>query len=149
MSRLPTPDRGQPIDVPYIYQIATAINSLADQIDASAERYTTIYNRETRGPQDLRTSNARFVAYTEEIFAQTEVIAGQLQEFSISIEGFKFPPVVTATPFNSAPGASTASNDVFVVLTSISNSEIRGFVRFNSAGLVSISVNVIAIGVPE
>jgi hypothetical protein len=64
------------------------------------------------------------------------------------MEGFKFPPVVTATPFNSAPGASTASNDVFAVITSVTNSEIRGFVRFNSGGLVSVSINVIAIGIP-
>jgi hypothetical protein len=147
MSRLPTPDRGQPIDVPYLYQVATAINSLADQIDASAERYTTIFNRET-GPQDLRTSNARFFASSQELFSQTEVTSGQLKEFTFTMEGFKFPPVVTATPFNSAPGASTASNDVFAVITSVTNSEIRGFVRFNSGGLVSVSVNVIAIGIP-
>jgi hypothetical protein len=148
MSRLPTPDRGQPIDVPYLYQVATAINSLADQIDASAERFTTIYTRDS-GPQDLRTSNTRFFASTEEIFSQTEVTAGELKEFSFTIEGFKFPPIAVATPFNSVPGSSTASNDVTAIITSITNSEIRGFLRFNSAGLVSVSVNVIAIGVPQ
>lgn len=148
MSRLPTPDRGQPIDVPYLYQVATAINSLADQIDASAERYTTVYTRES-GPQDLRTSNTRFFASTQELFSQSEVTAGQLKEFSFTIEGFKFPPIAVVTPFNSVPGSSTASNDVLAVITSITNSEIRGFVRFNSAGLVSVSVNVMAIGVPQ
>lgn len=148
MSRLPTPDRGQPIDVPYLYQIATAINTLSDQIDASAERYTTIYNRESQ-KQDLRTSNTRFFASTQELFSQTEVRAGELKEFIFQIEGFRFPPVAVATPFNSVPGSSTTSNDVLIVLTSITNSEIRGFARFNSAGNVSMSVNVLAIGVPD
>jgi hypothetical protein len=73
MSRLPTPDRGQPIDVPYLYQVATAINSLADQIDASAERYTTIFNRET-GPQDLRTSNARFLLLAKSFFLRQKLL---------------------------------------------------------------------------
>jgi hypothetical protein len=146
MSRLPTPDRGQPIDVPYLYQVATAINSLADQIDASAERFTTVFT--DNGKQDLRTSNTRFYAATQEIYSQTEVRAGDLKDFFFQIEGFAFPPIVTATPFNSIPGSSTSSNDVLVVLTSVTNSEIRGFIRFNSSGNVSISVNVIAIGVP-
>jgi len=149
MSRLPTPDRGQPIDVPYLYQVATAINSLADQIDASAERYTTVYNRELAAPQDLRTSSTRIYAFSQELFSQTEVTAGELKEFTFSLEGFKFPPIAVATPFNSSPGSSTASNDVLAIITSITNSEIRGFVRFNSGGLVSISINVIAIGVPQ
>jgi hypothetical protein len=148
MSRLPTPDRGQPIDVPYLYQVATAINSLADQIDASAERYTTIYNRESQ-KQDLRTSNTRFFASTQELYSQTEVRAGDLKEFVFQLEGFRFPPIAVATPFNSVPGSSTASNDALAVITSITNSEVRGFVRFNSAGNVSLSINIIAIGIPD
>jgi len=145
MSRLPTPDRGQPIDVPYLYQIATAVNSLADQIDASSERYTTIYTDESN-KQDLRTSDTRFFASSRIIYSQTEVRAGELKDFSFQISGFKFPPVVTVTPVNT--GTSSASNDVLAVITSITTSEIRGFIRFNSQGNVSISVNVIAIGVP-
>ena len=146
MSRLPTPDRGQPIDVPYLYQIATAINSLSDQIDASAERYTTIYTRDAQ-KQDLRTSNTRVFASVQELYSQTEVRAGDLKEFFFQIDGFKFAPIATITPVNI--GTSSASNDVLAVITSITASEIRGFVRFNSAGIVSISVNVIAIGVPQ
>jgi len=145
MSRLPTPDRGQPIDVPYLYQVATAVNSLADQIDASSERYTTVYTDESN-KQDLRTSDTRFFASSRIIYSQTEVRAGELKDFSFQISGFKFPPVVTATPVNT--GTSSASNDVLAVITSITTSEIRGFIRFNSQGSVSISVNVIAIGVP-
>lgn len=146
MSRLPTPDRGQPIDVPYLYQIATAVNSLSDQIDASSERYTTIYTRDGQ-KQDLRTSGTRFFASVQEIYSQTEVTTGDLKEFFFQLDGFKFAPIATVTPVNT--GTSSASNDVLVVITSITASEIRGFIRFNSAGIASISVNVIAIGVPQ
>jgi hypothetical protein len=146
MSRLPTPDRGQPIDVPYLYQIATAVNSLADQIDASSEKNTRISTDSSSIPQDLRTSDAKFFAGVRIIYSQTEVRAGDLKDFVFQISGFKFPPVATVTPVNT--GTSSASNDVLVVITSITASEIRGFVRFNSAGNISVSVNVIAIGIP-
>jgi hypothetical protein len=145
MSRLPTPDRGQPIDVPYLYQIATAVNSLADQIDASSSRYTTVSTIDNQ-TQDLKTSDTKFFATTRIIYSQTDVKTGDLKDFAFQISGFKFPPIATVTPVNT--GTSTASNDVLAVITSTTTSEIRGFVRFNSPGNVSISVNLIAIGIP-
>ena len=146
MARIPTPDRGQPIDVPYIYQLATAVNDLSDQIDASSERLTTIFTRDAQ-KQDLRTSDSRIFGSFQDIISQQEVRAGDTREFVFQIDGFKYAPIATVTPINT--GTSIASNDVLAVITSITNSEIRGFVRFNSSGQVSISVNVIAIGVPE
>lgn len=146
MARIPTPDRGQPIDVPYIYQLATAVNDLSDQIDASSERYTTVFTRDAQR-QDLRTSDTKFFASFQDLYAQVEVRAGDTKEFVFQIDGFKYPPIATVSPINT--GTSVISNDVLAVITSITNSEIRGFVRFNSSGQVSISVNVIAIGVPE
>lgn len=146
MARIPTPDRGQPIDVPYIFRLATAVNDLADQIDESSERLTSIFTRESQR-QDLRTSDTRFFASFQDLYSQQSVNAGETKEFVFQIDGFKFPPIATVSPINT--GTSVTSNDVFAVITSITNSEIRGFVRFNSSGIVSVSVNLIAIGVPE
>lgn len=148
MARIPTPDRGQPIDVPYLYQMATAINSLADQIDESSSKYTTVYSREAQ-KQDLRTSDTKFYASFYDLPQQLQVSQGDTREFSfdISAANFKYPPIVTVTPVNT--GTSTASNDVIAVLSSITTSRIDGFVRFNSSGTVDIAVNAIAIGVPN
>ena len=146
ISRIPTPDRGQPIDVPYLYLMATAINNIADQVDTSSERYTSVNTRDAQR-QDLRTSDTKFFASFQDIYSQVEVRAGDTKEFIFPISGFKYAPIAVVSPVNT--GTSTASNDVLTVITSITNSEVRGFVRFNSSGLVSISVNMIAIGVPE
>jgi hypothetical protein len=148
MARLPTPDRGQPIDVPYIYQMATAINDLADQIDESSEKYTTIYSREAL-KRDLRTSDTKFYASFFDFPQQLSVTQGQTREFSFDISslGFEYPPIAVVTPVNT--GTSTASNDVTAVINSITTSRIEGFVRFNSAGQVDVAINVIAIGVPR
>lgn len=147
MARLPTPDRGQPIDVPYIYQMTTAINDLADQIDASAAKYTTVYSREAQ-KQDLKTSDTKFYASFIDLPQQLQVSQGDTREFSFDISGsnFKYPPIATVTPVNT--GTSVASNDVIAVLSSITTSRIDGFVRFNSSGQVDIAINLIAIGVP-
>jgi hypothetical protein len=148
MSRLPTPDRGQPIDVPYIYQMATAINDIADQIDESSEKYTTIYSREAL-KRDLRTSDVKFYASFFDFPQQLSVTQGQTREFSFDISslGFEYPPIAVVTPVNT--GTSVASNDVTATINSITTSRIDGFVRFNSAGQVDVAVNVIAIGVPR
>lgn len=148
MARLPTPDRGQPIDVPYIYNIVNAINSVADQVDASSQKYTTIYTRDVLR-QDLRTSDTKFFASYVDLPQQLQVSQGDSREFSFDISGvgFKYPPIATVSPVNT--GSSTASNDVNVTITSITNSRIDGFVRFNSSGQVDIAINVIAIGIPS
>lgn len=148
MARITPPGRGQPIDVPYLYQMATAINDLSDQIDASAAKYTTVYSREAQ-KQDIKTSDAKFYASFLDLPQQLQVTQGDTREFSFDISGsnFKYPPIVTVTPVNT--GTSTASNDVIAVLSSITTSRIDGFVRFNSSGQVDIAINVIAIGIPE
>lgn len=145
MARIPTPDRGQPIDVPYLYQLATAINNISDQIDASSEKYATIFSREAQ-KQDLRTSDTKIFASFSDLPQKLKVAAGDVREFAFDISGFKYPPIVTATPVNT--GTSTASNDVTVIITSVTLSRISGFVRFNTLGEVDIAVNVIAVGVP-
>jgi hypothetical protein len=147
MARLPLPDRGQPIDVPYIYTMVSAINDVSDQIDASSEKYTTVYSREA-GKQDQRTSDTKFYANFFDLPQQLQVNQGDTREFSFDISGagFRYPPIVTATPINT--GTSSASNDVLIVLTSITTSRIDGFVRFNSSGTVDIAINCIAVGIP-
>ena len=147
MAILPPPDRGQPIDVPYLYNIVTALNSIYDQIGESSEKYTVVFTRELADPQNLKTSDTKFYASYVDLPQQLEVAAGNTREFSFNLSGFKYPPIVTATPVNT--GTSEASNDVTVTISSVTTSRIDGFVRFNSTGTVDIAVNVIAVGVPS
>jgi hypothetical protein len=149
MTILTPPDRGQPIDVPYIYTMATKINEISQQLSESSEKYTTIFSRETGSdPLEQRTSDVKFYANFFDLDQQLQVNQGDTKDFRFDISGlgFKYPPIAVVTPVNT--GTSSASNDVLVVITSTTNSEIRGFVRFNSAGTVDIAVNCIAIGVP-
>jgi hypothetical protein len=59
---------------------------------------------------------------------------------------FKFKPVATATPVNI--GQTNAGENVTVVLKSVGTSRVEGLVRFNETGNLSVSVNILVVGIP-
>jgi hypothetical protein len=146
MAKVPLPDRGQPLDVTYLYQIANALNDAVDTISTATYNYTTVDTRGV-GKEDVKNSNAKVYAAYKDIVTNETVSGNTTKTFSIDFASeFKYPPIVTATAVNT--GTSTIGNDVFAIITSISTSRVDGIVRFNSSGSVSTSVNIIAIGLP-
>lgn len=146
MAKVPLPDRGQPLDVTYLYQIANALNDAVDTISTAKYNYTTVDTR-GRGKEDLKNSNAKFYASYKDVVNEVTVSANDTRPWVVDFASeFKYPPVVTATVVNT--GTSTVGNDAFAIITSITTSKVEGVVRFNSSGSVSTSVNIIAIGIP-
>jgi hypothetical protein len=146
MAKVPLPDRGQPLDVTYLYQIANALNDAVDTISTATYNYTTVDTRGI-GKEDVKNSNAKIYAAYKDIVTNETVSSSTTKTFSVDFASeFKYPPIVTATAVNT--GTSTIGNDVFAIITSVSTSRVEGIVRFNSSGNVSTSVNIIAIGLP-
>lgn len=146
MAKVPLPDRGQPLDVTYLYQIANALNDAVDTISTATYNYTSIDTRGI-GREDLKNSNSKIYAAYKDIVTNETISGNTTKTWSIDFASeFKYPPIVTATAVNT--GTSTIGNDVFSVITSVSTSRVEGIVRFNSSGNVSTSVNIIAIGIP-
>ena len=147
MAKVPLPDRGQPLDVTYLYQIANAVNDLSDSISTATYNYTSVDTR-TVGRQDLKNNNAKFYAGYVDVVTDETVFANTTKSWSLNFASdFKYLPIVTATPVNT--GTSTVGNDVTVTITSISTNSVNGIIRFNSSGNVSASINIIAIGIPS
>jgi hypothetical protein len=145
MSGIPLPDRGQPLDVTYVYDMANAINNVASQISSATYNYTTILTRDA-GQQSIQTQAAKVVGSYIDITNNENVTAGQTKPFSYSYPAdFKYPPIVTATVMNRG---SDLGDDVTVTLRSVTNSRIDGIVKFNASGQVTITVNLLAIGIP-
>lgn len=147
MAILPVPERGQPLDVTYIYQIVKAINDLSEQVSPGTYKYVTL-DTPTAGKQSVKASEARIIGgYVQVTTSQTQT-AGSSQPFSYNFSSeFKFAPIVTATPINI--GNTDAGKDVTVTLKSISTSKVEGLVKFNAAGDTSIGVNLVIIGIPN
>lgn len=147
MAKVPLPERGQPIDVNYIYQLSNAINDLSDDVSSATYNYTSI-RTSSAGVQNIKTSESRVVGSFELVANEASVTQESTKEFTVDFDNsFKYPPIVTATPVNT--GTSSAGDNVNVVLTTVSRDGVRGIVQFNEGGTVSVIVNVIAVGIPQ
>jgi hypothetical protein len=146
MSKIPTPDRGQPLDVSYIYQLAEAINELAATTSSATYKYAAIDT--SNGVQNSLITETKIVAGEKIIYqTATTVTADSTVAFSYPFKGeFKYAPIVTASPVL-LEGTASGQN-VTVTLQSITTARVDGTIRFNTAGSVAVKVNLIAVGVP-
>jgi hypothetical protein len=147
MAKLPLPERGQPLDVAYIYQVVNALNELSTQVSPATYKYVTI-DTPNLGKQSVKASEARIIGGYKEVANNSTYNSGQqvnrTYEFGTD---FKYVPVVTATPINI--GGTEAGKNVSVVLTSVTTSKVDFDVTFNSTGNLSIAVNFLIVGIPQ
>jgi hypothetical protein len=147
MAKIPLPERGQPIDVSYIYQITNAVNNLSDQVSTATYNYTTI-DTVSAGKQNIKTSEARMIGGYIVVANNTTVTKDTTKTFSYSFPSdFKYTPIVTASPVNT--GTTPAGDDVTVVISDVTRGNVSGIVKFGTSGTVSITVNLVIIGVPN
>jgi hypothetical protein len=146
MAKVPLPERGQPLDVTYVYQLANAINELSIQVSSAGYNYTTIDT--TAGKQNIKTSEARIIAGSVEVANNSTVTASSEKTFTYDfVSDFKYKPVVTATPVNT--GKTPTGQNVTVILKEVTTSRVEGIVRFGASGDLSLAVNLIIIGIPN
>jgi hypothetical protein len=148
MAKIPLPDRGQPLDVTYIYQVANAVNDIANQVSSATYNYTSIYTRDS-GKQDTKTSETRVIGgYIDITNNETISTVGITKEKTFNFPtDFKYPPIVTATVTNFE--GTVIGNDVSVVIKEVTTSAVTVIVKFNRTGQSTTSVNFIAIGIPN
>lgn len=147
MSKVTLPDRGQPIDVAYIYQLAEAINNLSNQLSPTIAKYTTI-DTVSNGKQTVRTSDARVIGGFVSVTNGTANTQGTEVEFSYTFSDFAYTPIVTATPITTAADNTDSSKDISVVLTYVGVNRVDGVVKFNTIGISSVGINLVIIGIP-
>ena len=147
MARIPVPERGQPLDLSYVYQLANAVNELSDEIAPATYNYVSV-DTQTAGTQVTKTSASKLVGGYINVINNTSVTAGEERTFSYTFPGdFKYAPIVTATPVNI--GNTPAGKNVIVILKSITTSRVDGLVRFNTTGDGSVGINLIMLGIPN
>jgi hypothetical protein len=76
MSKIPLPERGQPIDVQYMYQLADAVNSISDQVSSSTYKYATV-DTASAGKQNVKTSELRIIGGYLDVATNTTVTVSQ------------------------------------------------------------------------
>jgi hypothetical protein len=147
MAKIPLPERGQPLDLSYIYQVANAVNELSNDVSPSVYKYVTI-DTPSAGKQSVRAGESRIIAGYVEVANNSTVTAGNEKTFSYDFPtDFKYAPVATATVVNI--GNTPAGKNVNVVLKSVTTTRVEGIVRFNTSGDLSVAINMIVIGIPN
>lgn len=147
MAKVPLPDRGQPLDLSYIYQLAEAINNLSNQLSPVTAKYTTV-DTVANGKQSIRTSDARIIGGFVSVTNNSSNTPGTEVEFSYTFSDFAYIPIVTATPIATSSDSTDASKDITVVLTGITTNRVDGIVKFNTIGISSVGINMVIIGIP-
>ena len=146
MAIIRVPERGIPLDVTYLYELANAINNISSEVSSATYNYTTVKTREA-SDQSIKTSEARIVAGYVDVVNNENILAGTTRSFSYDYPSdFKYAPIATATPINT--GNTSVGNDVTIILTSITTSRVEGQIKFASTGTMSISINLMVIGIP-
>ena len=147
MAKIPLPERGQPLDVPYIYKLVDTVNQLSAEVSSATYNYTTV-DTVSAGKQSVKTSETRIIGGYVEVANNSTVTAASEKSFSYDFPSdFKYQPIATATPVNI--GNTPAGQNVSVILKTVTTSKVEGIVRFGASGDLSLAVNLIIIGIPN
>jgi len=147
MARIPLPERGQPLDLSYIYQLSNAVNELSDELTPTKARYTSI-DTASAGSQTVRTSDARIIGGYVAVTNSSSTSPDGEGSFSYNFSDFAYTPIVTATPILTDESSTESGKDITVVLTKVSTNRVEGVVRFNTIGVASVGLNLLIVGVP-
>lgn len=147
MAKIPLPERGQPLDLSYVYQLSNALNELSDELSPSTARYTSI-DTVSAGTQTVRTADARFIGGYVNVTNNSSTSPDGEGTFSYNFSDFAYVPIVTATPILVEDGATESGKDISVVLTKVTANRVEGVVRFNTIGVASVGINLLIVGVP-
>lgn len=147
MAKVPLPDRGQPLDVTYMYQMANAINDIADTVSTANNKYASIDTR-VSGVQTFKVPDIRIVAgYIDVTQAQTVSQTTTIEKPVDFGATFQYAPIFICSIQNN--NTQAAGNDATVVAANISTTGAAIRVRFATVGEATVGVNWIAIGVPR
>ena len=146
MAKVPLPERGQPLDVTYLYSLVEAVNDLSSQVSSATYNYTTI-DSANGNKQNIKTSETRIVGGYVLVADNSTVSAGNEKTFTYDYSDFKYPPIVSATVINT--GQTTVGQNVNVILKPPTTSKVEGVVRFGSSGNVSLAVHLVIVGIPN
>lgn len=144
--KLPLPQRGQPLDVAFIYDLVNSVNQLWSKLTVSVSAYASLWT--VGGRKNIRNSEVKIVTGYYKIGKTSVDSAGAKESFEYYFDiAFKSIPVVVATAI-ATEGSSATSKSGTATITSVTTNMVKGTVRFDDKGTIDMGVNIIAIGEP-
>jgi hypothetical protein len=141
---IPLPQKGQPIDQNYIYQIADTINHINDQMATQMSTVDTDTNSTTNQITSTLIFSARQVPISSVNSSTSKTVTTTTTDLRAV---FKYPPIVTITPY-ATDGA--LDKDMTIVIQNVTTTSVTFMARFSSnSGRKNIVANILAIGIPN
>jgi hypothetical protein len=143
-----TINKGAPLDVAFINDLVNTVEQLVSDTASSQHKRATIKDAINPGGTNTstKTSDARIQAEAKNITGFDT--ASKRGDFEFPLVGFSGTPIVFVTPVLTNKGNN--SPDLSVVLTSVSQGSVKGYVVSTSAvdQISTVGVSMIAIGIP-
>ena len=139
MAQIELPDRGQPLDISYLFRIAQEINRVSELVASSISK---IKYRDTPTPSQTSTSNLVFYAET------LKIVDGNLSVQSNTPATFDYSGIFKTTPVVvCSVTAVTGVSALYSVLDGVTQngSNVKVF-SSKTSGAFSADVSIIAIG---
>ena len=148
MAKIPLPQRGQPLDLNYIYQLASVVNDVSDKVTSSTQN-TSYVDTVSGGSKNIRTADSKIIGGYLDVTNNSSTNPDGEGAFSYTFDSdFAYVPIVTATPILIEDGTTESGKDISVVLTKVTTNRVEGVVRFNTIGVASVGINLLIFGVP-
>lgn len=145
MAILPLPQRGQPVDYDYFYQLAEAVNKIGDEI-LIASRGNIIDTRAGSAKKNVSVGQTVIVAKKYTVKVTSSQGAGTDRAFSIDFgTTFDYAPVVTLTAKRNEVN-NNAEVDVLVI-TNITTTGVSGVINTTATGTLNVELQMIAVGI--
>jgi hypothetical protein len=146
MARLPLPNRAQPLDVNYIYQIANELNALSEEGSALAQGNNFLFSGKDAIPRSSKIYGAQIFAAVKTV-ATKVATASQTESITFDFQpGFAYPPVVQATIENT--GETNTVVDATINIQNVTTTSATAVITIANSGSSSINVHLTAIGLP-
>jgi len=147
MPIIPTPQKGQPLDVAFVTSIVNEVNSLVSSTMPTESNMTIIKGSGSSAEQKTPTLKSKVYGITTIVAnSGTTVTAGQDVPFEVNYT-FKYPPIIVATPWN--VGGTDAGKNVSIYIKDVTATKASLVAKFSTGGNAAVDVNVLAIGIPN
>lgn len=141
------PQRGQPIDYSYLYQLVDQVNSVTAELSRSKTTNYFENGNPSQTRDSLSTSETKVVATTLKFTdSMKDTKDSVTKTIAFGGGGFLYNPVVTVTPQITE---SSSTFDLSTSITSITPNSVTVKINYNGGKKqdVTIILNVLAIGV--
>jgi hypothetical protein len=139
MAQIELPDRGQPLDISYLFRIAQEINRVSELVASSVSK---IKYRDVPTPSQTSTSNLVFYAET------LKIVDGNLSVQAVTPVTFDYSGIFKTTPVVTCSVISlTGVSALYSVLDGVTQNSCNVKVfSSQTAGAFSADISIIAIG---